>query len=139
VTLKLVAIIPLRKLTAEALQGEIDRYLRNFAAEFKREMRVYPPFTPWTSRPPRRGPRAGGRRTGAYGRGWESTETSRSRSSVTLINPVPYSAVVGGSRRQYPGQSHVLAARGWRSIQDIGPEVAKRNLPKFGKVIFTGR
>jgi hypothetical protein len=138
-SLKVVAITPKKALvSAKAAGVAIDDYLHSFAKEFVKEMQEYPPELPWRSRTPRSGPRIGGRRTGAYGEGWTRGITY-SKSSVTIVNPVSYAVVVGGSRRQSPGQARALASRGWKSVQDVGPEVNRRVLPRFSKVIVTGR
>lgn len=135
--IRIRALTPKRQITAAGIQREFNRYLRNFRDEFIEEMEEYPPEQPWRSRTPTSGPRAGGRRTGAYGRGWRENVRFTPQ-SVIIINPVRYAIVVGGSRSGSPGQAHVLADRGWKSIEDVGPEVAERNLPEFTRVIYTG-
>lgn len=137
-TVRVVAILPKRRIDPRAAEAELQRYLRGFAREVEDKMSEYPPARPWRSRPPRTGPRAGGRRTGQYGSGWQGA-ARLSRSSVTIVNRVPYASAVGGSRRQVPGQARVLAARGWRSIEDVGPEASRNNLPNLARVFFTSR
>jgi hypothetical protein len=111
------------------VQSGVDRWLRDFAFAVQSEMADYPPWRPWR-RPPRSGPRRGGRRTGGYGRGW--TLAARfTPNSVTLVNPVTYAVFVGGPRRGNRGerQARAMAARGWKSISDVAPAIARRLRP----------
>jgi hypothetical protein len=135
-TQKTVAIIP-KKAQAGATQAALDAYLKEFAADFTGAMAAYPADQPWRSRTPKSGVRANGQRTGTYGAGWANATPHFTKASVTIVNDVPYAVVVGGSRRQSPGQARVLAARGWPSVQDVGPEIAKKHLPKLSKTIST--
>lgn len=106
------------------LQQEVGAL--GFAGEMVRRMSDYPPARPWRSRPPTKGPRKGGRRTGAYGRGWrigaerDLTQTGGGGFRITgsARNRVHYAVFVGGPR---PGayrrrQTDVMRSRGWPSI-----------------------
>lgn len=134
-TVRVDAIVPTKKLSTAAVLAELNRSLKAFATDVKKEMSEYPSARPWQSRTPKSGPRAGGKRTGRYGRGWHNAEVEFTPYSVTIVNPVPYASAVGGSRSRSPGQAHRLAARGWKSISDVGPGVAKRHLPDFSHVV----
>lgn len=128
------AILPKQKFDAGKVQQGLNAWLRNYAFEFQHEMQEYPPAQPWKNPPPKRGLRAGGRRTGTYGRGWTGS-TQFTANSVTITNPVRYAVYVGGSKRKRPGQTRVMAGRNWKSVSDVGPEVAKRTLPQLSKLI----
>ena len=134
-TIKTVVILPKQNVDPKLVQDEINRYLHQFAANFQAAMSTYPPEQAWKSRTPQSGSRKGGARTGTYGAGWH--EVQFSKSSVAITNSVSYAVVVGGSRKQSPGQAHVLAARGWPSVQDVVPEIKKATLPNFSKAFTT--
>jgi len=132
VPLDLKAILPKKSLVppGSEVQRGIDRWLRDFANATVAEMQDYPPAQPWKSRPPRRGPRAGGRRTGNLGRMW-GTSISYTRNSVTIVNRTRYAAYVQGPRDRRKGvpQARAMRKRGWQSVQDVAPKLAKRFKP----------
>lgn len=97
-----------------------------FTLEFLRQMQDYPDAQPWRVPTPKSGPRAGGRRTGDYGRGWRVS--GRTTYSVTIINNVPYAVWVGGpTEGDGPKQTANMAGRGWPSMT----EAKKSSLDKL--------
>lgn len=120
---KLVAILPAKfQVDSTKIQTGVNTWLRNFAYDFQREMQTYPAALPWRSRPPKRGLRAGGRRTGRYGQGWSAAPTF-TQDSVTIENKVDYAEYVGGR-----GQTRVMAGRNWPKITEVAPRVAEKHL-----------
>lgn len=111
-----MAIIPVKP------RGWSDPAKAIVAAELDRLGRLvtttaasYPPWRPWKSRPPRTGPRAGGRRTGALGKSI-SYRVSTGPGSITLqvgSRGVRYATYVKGRR-----QTRVMAERAWRKFLD---------------------
>lgn len=96
-------------------------------------MQNYPAARPWKN-PPKTGLRAGGKRTGNYGRGWRVVIN---KDNAKITNGVLYAVYVGGSKKQRPGQARALAARGWQSTDDVIPRVKKQvGLPQFSKVFW---
>lgn len=136
-SIKLI-VYPNRRLNPEGIYAMAGELSRETAQDLKTTMAQYPSDQAWKSRAPKSGRRAGGQRTGAYGRGWLDAPIQVSKTSATVVNPVPYAIVVGGSRRQSPGQARVLAARGWPSIQDVGPAVMARHKPNM-RYLSTGK
>lgn len=115
--MRVVAIRPRGEIIAtQNLQKLIDAELglRGFAGEMIRVMADYPAFIPWTSTPPKSGPRRGGRRTGNLGRGWRMRRTAALAYEVT--NRVPYVGFVQGFRRGRPRQTAVARSRNWQQI-----------------------
>lgn len=133
---KLQAILPRGSapLSPTRVQTGMNKWLRDFAFEFVREMQDYPQAQPWKHPPPRTGPRRGGRRTSVYGKGW-SAAPRFTPDSVEIINNVQYAVWVGGRRRGRPGQARAMQARGWKSVSDVGPQVAKRLLPRLSRLV----
>lgn len=126
------AVLPKRYTTAARGQAAIDRVLVAFQVEVQKRMQAYPAAQPWKNPPPKTGLRAGGRRTGTYGRNWAGgANVTKSKDSITVENRTPYAAWVGGSRGGSPGQARALAARGWTSVDDAGPEAARAAIAKF--------
>lgn len=134
------AIIPKKAAPVDPrkVQTGVDRWLRDFSFEVIREMQEYPPWRPW-KRPPTRGPRRGGRRTGAYGKGWGSS-VQFTPNSVTIRNNVAYAVYVGGPRAGARGrrQARAMRARGWKSVTDVAPPIAKRMTPVLIRKITGG-
>lgn len=127
------AILPRNApLTATQAKKSIDRLLVKVALTAQGIMQEYPAAQPWKNPPPRTGLRAGGRRTGSYGRGWttEAAVTTK-QESITVVNPVKYAPYVGGSRGKRPGQVATHTARGWKSTDDL-PELVKKKLARSG-------
>ena len=121
------AILPRRPIAPPPSQQRagVDRFIRDAAAFTVNQLQDYPPARPWKNRPPKSGPRAGGRRTGAYGRGWPvGLRVQRDR--FVVYNTVAYAAWVGGSRRTYPGQARAMQARGWKSVDDVIPIIRRK-------------
>ncbi len=129
---RITAILPKKTFSPGTAEQEFRRYLENFVIDFKQEMQEYPPDRPWQSRMPRSGPRAGGARTGRYGEGWANARVTYSFNKVSVSNPVRYAGVVGG---RY--QTATLAARGWKTTEEVAPEVAARHLPDFATRIWS--
>lgn len=122
--LVLEAILPKRpELYQRAtVERALSGLLRVVAMEAQRELQVYPPWMPWKN-PPKTGPRAGGRRTGAYGRGWAASGIIDSgiMGGVEIVNYVPYARWLAG-----PGQARHMGARGWRTSRAVGESVITR-------------
>lgn len=110
----------------------IDTFLLSAGAGMQKEMSWYPVARPWKSPPPKHGLRAGGRRTGNYGRNWRIT--AKDPESITISNPISYAPYVGGSRRASPGQARSMEARNWRSVDDVIPRVLKKSKADAMKV-----
>lgn len=118
------AIVPRNRFSPSLARSNAEAVLGKFATYALKDMKDYPAAQPWRRTPPRTGPRAGGRRTGAYGRGW--TQGARDYRSVTVENPVGYATYVGGSKRTRPGQTANMASRNWPSISDVGEKAMAR-------------
>jgi len=86
-TVSVKAILPKRELGTKALEREFQVYLKEFAKEIRNEMSEYPEARPWTSRTPKSGPRAGGRRTGQYKAGWSSPPTPIPAFALPINSP----------------------------------------------------
>lgn len=116
------AILPPRKSNFYASRGKeaLDNLLRSFASSAEKQLRTYPTAQPWKSRPPTKGLRAGGRRTGAYGKGWVGNSELKSGESITLTNPVKYATYVGG-----PKQTGNMKNRGWPNVKEVGEKAAR--------------
>lgn len=108
----------------------VDNALADFAGAMVEDMARYPPARPWKSRPPKTGPRRGGRRTGKLGRRWRITHRGRGR--VRVVNDVGYAVYVQGPRPGQPGrrQVAVMTRRGWQAlnveVNRIWPRYRKR-------------
>lgn len=96
--------------------------LTEFGALALNYLKTYPPWMPWTSRPPKTGPRAGGKRTGTLGRNWTSSFVRTAKGSgtvgslimsVQVANKTSYASYVQGTT-----QTRVMAARGWPKVND---------------------
>ena len=100
--------------------NRVDRVMRQAGGKLVALRKTYPPALPWTSRPPRTGPRAGGRRTGQLARGWR---VRFGRGSFDVWNPVLYAGYVQGFSTGAKGkrQTSVMRNRRWRNFnEDIG-------------------
>ena len=120
---------------AQAIRAGLER----FASDMVKEMQAYPGWMPWKSRPPKAGPRAGGKRTGILGKGWIYSDLRPTQ--VLITNPVPYAGYVQGYRgRGTKGekQTKVMMARGWQSISDRAKTVWAKHVP-FLKLIIAGK
>lgn len=138
--LRLVKIIP-KSLPLDPVwaQAQLDDALTTFAGAMVRDMASYPAAQPWTSRPPRTGPRAGGRRTGALGRNWRITNHARGR-LIEVANPIEYAPYVQGPPNAVKGQRQtaVMASRGWQTITGITSKNWPRTRTRIN-AILTGR
>lgn len=119
------AILPKNSAWAKAGEKALNNLLLEFAVAAERKLRTYPPAQPWKN-PPRTGLRAGGKRTGNYGRGWQGDHQLKSGESITLTNPVKYATFVGG-----PQQAGFMKQRGWPNIKEVGEEAAKEAIQKW--------
>jgi len=127
---RLRAIVPKRLITSADIQTRVNEWYKQVARDFKTEMQVYPPKR-----------NSGGyKRTFKYRRGW-NTPPVITPNSVTVINPVPYSRVVGGPRRGEPGrrQSARMAGLGWRSTTDVIPFVVAKNRGQLQDIVLPYR
>lgn len=120
-TLRFAAITPkLKPIVGDNLLFDlIDGLLRQrgFAGGMVKRMQSYPAAKPWRSRVPTKGPRKGGKRTGALGRGWRMTKTGPGFSEVS--NKVKYTVWVEGPQSG-PGKKQLdgMRVRGWPAIDD---------------------
>lgn len=147
-SIRITAIVPkgAQPLDPRQVETGVHDWLRDFAFTVIREMQTYPTARPWKNRPPQRGPRREigntgiGRRTGMYGRAWPLGVHFTSN-SVTIENRTPYAVYVGGPKRGGRGQRQTaaMAARGWPSVSDVGPAVARRLRPLLIRRITGGR
>ncbi len=140
--LRLIALKPRRQVVAvQGLVPRIDREVRDYIVAMSGRMATYPPARPWTSRPPKSGPRAGGRRTGTLGRSWQLGMAFRrlGPGAAELVNRVPYAVWVQGPRGRRPGQTAVMASRGWQNIRDEAQAEWERRKPRIQRILRTGR
>jgi hypothetical protein len=94
-----------------------------FAGRSLRDLANYPPAQPWKSRPPTRGPRRGGRRTGNLGRNWRLfNNLKRERWEWGTRNATRYAIYVEGPVPGKPRQRQVpnMRQRGWPNITRVG-------------------
>lgn len=135
VSFTLQAIVPKKRAASpDTGKRQMEAFLDMVSQVAMSEMGDYPPWKPWR-RPPKRGPRAGGRRTGAYGRGWRiQKDRFKPWASIKVTNGVSYAVWVGGPRGGRPGQARHMRARGWKSISDVTPKL-KKLAPKAGLLI----
>ena len=120
---------------AQAIRTGLER----FAADMVKEMQGYPGWMPWKSRPPKTGPRAGGKRTGILGKGWIYSDLRPTQ--VLVTNPVPYAGYVQGYRgRGTKGekQTKAMAARSWQNISDRAKETWAKHVPSL-KLTIAGK
>lgn len=106
------AIVPKGPIVNPNAPRDINQALKNWAERVKEEVAIYPPWTPWKSRPPKTGPRAGGRTTGALGRAWR---IESSFGCIKVVNDIDYSPYVVGVN-----QVSWQRERGWPRLQEIG-------------------
>lgn len=154
-SIKLKAILPKQVIDPEYSKRQIIKWLIEVSDDFAREMIVYPPITPWQGRLkaklspyPKKGVRMGGARTLRYMRGWMKRPrmTLSNNYSAEIINYVPYAVYVGGpkfgpgvspSRRYF--QAKHMAARGWKSVSDVGPKIRAKHEARLRRVILPYR
>lgn len=127
------AILPKKYHNAALAKKALDQFLLNFKGEAQRELQQYPTWQPWKN-PPKKGPRAGGKRTGNLGRGW-NTYHLVSGQSITMLNPTTYAGYVQGSGPKQPyvkgkSQTAVLRARGWPAVDEVGERALKTAIAK---------
>lgn len=126
--LRLIAIqpsrLPMADNTMELVEAQIGAL--GFARDVINDLANYPPAQPWTSRPPRTGPRAGGRRTGTLGRNWRLPSSLRTvrrgtERRVEVVNLTEYAVYVQGPPDGPEGarQTPVMAARNWPNITEV--------------------
>lgn len=126
-TFRIEAIVPDGEVIAtQNIEKLLDQAIgvRGFSGEMVRVMANYPPARPWRSRPPRTGPRAGGRRTGNLGRGWRMLR--RGQLHWVTFNLVEYVGFVQGFRRGRPRQTRVMQQRGWQQVDTEAQRVWER-------------
>ncbi len=116
----MTAILPKKYTSATLAKASVDRLLLRIGVNAQRTLQRYPPAQPWKNPPPKTGLRAGGRRTGSLGKGWSTAPVIVSGESVTITNQVPYAVYVEGPSSGKPGQTSVMAARGWPSVTEVG-------------------
>lgn len=119
---------PARALS-QGVQDMVDNQLLDLALEFQKNMQYYPPWQPWKNPPPKSGPRAGGARTGNYGRGWGIVTDVKAggRNSISILNDVTYARYVGGP---HGVQANALASRGWPSLEDVAVDTLAEQIAK---------
>ena len=134
--LRLLAIKPKgRIVSVEGLQTRGDRELRDFAGDFIRTMATYPAAMPWKGRTPKSGPRRGGRRTSAYGKGWRLGVVMPG--SIEVGNRVEYAVHVGGPKTGSKGerQARAMAARHWPNLTDVSDRLWAKHKPAIQRAI----
>lgn len=133
------AVLPKRRLRSDTIPPRVKKWLEEVGHEFQEAMSVYPPKTPWKYGFPKKGPRRGGRRTGAYRKGWD-TPIVVTQYTVTALNNVEYARYVGGPIRSRGGsgatQARHMRARGWPSQTIVGPAVVRRKLPEIRRYLI---
>ena len=127
------AIVPKQFHSAALAKKALDRFLLNFKGEAQRELQQYPAWQPWKN-PPKKGPRAGGKRTGNLGRNWNTYQLV-SGQSLTMTNPVSYAPYVQGTGPKQPyvrgkSQAKALRARGWPAIDEVAGRALKAAIAK---------
>lgn len=113
--------------------AELDRLGRQVEADMKQ----YPAWTPWKSRPPKTGRRAGGRRTGDLGRSWGYKVTTGRAVELRVESDTgklerPYNRYVQGKK-----QTKVMRGRGWRKVSTlfaVRQRETKRRLALWAKI-----
>lgn len=130
----LKAIVPKRPFNTQGVRADARRALDSYGAAVIRRMQFYPAWQPWKN-PPRSGLRAGGARTGNYGRNWRKRWVGEY--GIEVSNPLSYARYVGGPRNRSPGQARALRARGWPSITDVARDEVKRFEPAINRAIRT--
>lgn len=119
---------------AKTASAAFQRSLNAFTLEFTRQVQGYPAAQPWKSPPPRTGLRAGGRRTGTYGKGW--VIRNRKADSVEVVNEVKYAVWVGGrTDGSGPKQTANMARRGWVSMTTARESALKKMRDQLRKDI----
>jgi len=143
--LRIIAIVPKStKVVNTQLQGlAISREMIAIGADLHQSMAKYPPARPWKSRPPPRGPRRGGRRTGFLGRNWQ-VKVRREGAVVVEVevsNKTPYAVYVQGPRRGGKGerQTKVMRDRGWQNITTITQVVWRKHRAGLSRAIRVGK
>lgn len=119
---------------------KVKKGLRNYALKVQGEMQDYPEFVPWKSTPPKTGPRAGGKRTGAYGQRW-SVQIALGGFKAIASNALYYAGFVGGYKgrgNRAERQTKVMAKRGWPSITDVAKKAWDKYLPGIKKSLQGG-
>jgi hypothetical protein len=122
--ISVVAIHPKNEIIATSnlqklLEAELS--LKGFSGAMIREMASYPAAMPWKNPPPKKGPRAGGRRTGDLGTGWRMER--RGALHYLTVNKVPYVGFVQGFRNGRPKQTAVMRGRNWQQIDTASDRV----------------
>lgn len=92
------------------VKAELDRLGRQVTAQTK----AYPAARPWKNPPPKTGPRAGGRRTGALGKSWDYRVTGDS----TIVLRVNSTGVRYARYVQGRDQTRVMRDRSWLTVQE---------------------
>lgn len=115
------AILPKRGIKSAAAKDSLDKFLDLLGKKTVAKVQKYPAAKPWTSPPPKTGPRAGGKRTGNLGRSWTSSVSSLK--DVTVTNKVSYAPYVQGDKETQ--QTSVMAGRGWLSVTDAAKEALR--------------
>ncbi|KKM93546.1 hypothetical protein LCGC14_1207370, partial [marine sediment metagenome] len=88
-------LVPKKPVVDLKVPNRVNAVMRQGGGDLVRLRKTYPPALPWTSRPPRTGPRAGGQRTGQLARGWQ---VKFGRGSFEVWNLVAYAGYVQGFR-----------------------------------------
>lgn len=142
--------LPIATNVDDLIDEELGR--RGFAGAVVSDLSNYPAAQPWKSRPPTKGPRKGGRRTGTLGRNWRIGRITRQRNrrSIEVVNRTDYAVHVQGpawgpkNRRQtaemksrnWPNVSEVGQAR-WREFRPIIVRILEARDPRLRRPRFT--
>lgn len=124
-SIQVTAIVPKKKINAARVPGDLRAELDRLALSIEGDMRKYPAAMPWKNPPPRYGPRAGGRRTGMYGKSWHVSNPSEWVRRVS--NEISYGVYVGGPTDKRPGQTAVMRARNWPSVTKVARDQARKH------------
>lgn len=139
--LRLQAVVPKRAPIASGIHVLLQQALGpvGFQGAVISDLSDYPAARPWKSRPPRTGPRAGGRRTGTLGRNWRPRGPRLTARGLVAeaANDTEYGIHVEGpprgpARRR---QTKVMRDRGWPNVTDVGQKQWRRTRPEVVRIL----
>lgn len=138
IRMRLVVIKPTRQMVSGmARRSELVSQFVSFTGELVNVMAKYPPAQPWKRRPPKTGPRAGGRRTGNLGRNWRGKWAPN---YGEVSNPVAYAGHVQGYRSGPKGdrQTANMRSRGWQRVDEEGRRVWRKYERRIKRILTRG-
>lgn len=116
------AIVPKKYVSSITASKGLDAFMRDWGADVVNRMQTYPPQQPTVS---------GYVRTGSYGKGWQMSYLSATR-TVTWTNSVQYASYVGGLGGIH--QAAEMVRRGWPTLRDVALDVRAKRLPGINLV-----